>query len=187
MRLLLWVLSPVLAWATVQVLGRIPVGPFLALTPARTAFGRAVSVALPIAGVLGIATVLSLSHGAWLLIAAFVVAAVVAIGCGIAYATLWWPIVLGGVLVGMGLWFAWLPHLSTRAVRIDPQSLQPPILVVGSFAVIMLAFVSSVVAIEALQALTPPERPAGHPRAGGSQLPGPPKRHRRIGPSRRRR
>jgi hypothetical protein len=184
-RLLLWVLAPVLAWTAAQVLGRIPVGPFLALTPARTAFGRSVSVALLLTGVLGIATVLSLSYGTWLLIAAIVVAAVVAIGCGIAFVTLWWPAALGGSLVGMGLGFAWLPHVSPWAVRIDAQSAQAPILIVGGFGLVALAFASTVVTIEALQALKPPEQPVGHPRDGGSQPLSPPKRRRRFGKSRR--
>src|SRR5215213_6607466 len=102
-RLLLWLLQPVLSWAVVQVLGRIPVWPFLALTPARTAFGRSVSVALLLTGLLGIVALLSLSHDTSHLIAAIIVAAVVAVGCGIAYATLWWPAALGGALLGLDL------------------------------------------------------------------------------------
>jgi hypothetical protein len=178
-RLLLRLLAPALAWPVVQVLGRIPVGPFLALTPARTAFGRSVSVALVLTCVLGIVTVLSLTYGTWLLIATILVAAVVTIGCGIAYATLWWPAALGGSLVGMGVWFASLPHLSPGAVRIDAQSPQAPILVVGGFGLLLLAFMSTTATIDALQALTPPEPPVGRPQHRGSQPLGAPKRRRR--------
>ena len=186
-RLLLWLLQPVLAWSVVQVFGRIPAWPFLALTPARTAFGRSVSVALLLTGILGIVALQSLSSGTSLLIAAIVVAAVVTVGCGIAYATLWWPAALGGALLGMGLGLAWLPHLSPWALRIDGQSAQVPILIVGGFGLFMLAFLSTAITVDALQALKPPEPPVGHPRKGGTQSLGAPKRRRKSRKSRGRR
>jgi len=186
-RLLLWLLAPVLSWTAVQVLGRIPVWPFLALTPSHTALGRSASVAVLLTGVLGIVTVLSLSYGTWLLIGAIIVAAVVTVGCGIAYATLWWPAALAGALLSMGIGFAWLPHLSPWAVRIDGESAQVPILIAGGFGLVMLAFVSTAVTIDALQALTSPEQPVGRPQKGGSPPLGAPKRRRRSGKSRGRR
>ena len=100
---LLPLLAPVIAWTVAHVFGWIPAWPFLALTPARTPFGRSASVALLLAGLLGIVALLSLSSGTWLLIAAIVVAAVVTVGCGRAFATLWWPATLAGALLGLGL------------------------------------------------------------------------------------
>ncbi len=138
-------------------------------------------------GILGIVALRSLSSGTSLLIAAIVVAAVVTIGCGIAYATLWWPAALGGALLGMGLGLAWLPHLSPWALRIDGQSAQVPILIVGGFGLFMLAFLSTAITVDALQALKPPEQPVGHPRKGGTQSLGVPKRRRRARKSRGRR
>src|SRR4051794_15215956 len=78
-------LEPDLTPVVLQVLGRIPVGPFLALTPARTPFGRSASVAVLLVALLGSVTVLSLTHGTWLLITALILAAVVAVGCALAY------------------------------------------------------------------------------------------------------
>jgi hypothetical protein len=185
--LLLRLLAPVIAWAAVQVFGRIPAWPFLALTPARTAFGRSVSVALLLTGVLGIVALLSLSFGTSLLIAAIIVAAIVTVGCGRAFATFWWPVTLGGALLGMGLGLAWLPRLSPWALRIDGQSEQTPILIVGGFGLVALAFLSTAVTVDALQALKSPEQPVGHPRKGVSQPLGAPKRRRRSGKSQGRR
>jgi hypothetical protein len=185
--LLLRLPAPVIAWTVVQVFGRIPAWPFLALTPARTAFGRSASVALLLAGVLGIVALLSLSSGTWLHIAAIIMAAGVTVGCGRAFATFWWPATLGGALLGMGLGLAWLPRFSPWALRIDGQSAQVPILIVGGFGLIALAFLSTAMTVEALQALKPPEQPAGHPGKGGSQPLGSPKRRRRSGKSRDRR
>ena len=185
--LLLRLLAPVIAWTAVQVFGRIPAWPFLALTPARTAFGRSVSVAVLLAGLLGIVALLSLSSGTWLLIAAIIVAAVVAVGGGRAFATFWWPAALGGALVGMGLGLAWLPHLSPWALRIDGESEQVPILIVGGFGLVALAFLSTAMTVDALQALKLRENPVGRPRKRAKHLLGAPKRRRRSGTSRGRR
>ena len=184
---LLKLLAPVIAWVVVQVFGRIPAWPFLALTPARTAFGRSVSVAVLLAGLLGIVALLSLSSGTWLLIAAIIVAAVVAVGGGRAFATFWWPAALGGALLGMGLGLAWLPRVSPWALRIDGQREQVPILIVGGFGLVALAYLSTIMTVNALQALTLPEQPVGHPRNGGRQPLGALKRRRRSGKSRVRR
>lgn len=158
-------LAPVLLW---QVVRRIPAWPFLALTPARTAFGRSVSVAVLLAGVLGFVALLSLWSGTWLLIVAIIVAAGVTVGCGRAFAMFWWPAALAGPLLGMGLGLAWLPRLAPWALRIDEQSAQMPILSVGSFGLVALAFFSTAMTVEALQALKSAEQPIEHPRKGGS-------------------
>ena len=184
---LLWLLAPVIAWTVAHVFGRIPAWPFLALTPARTPFGRSASVALLLAGLLGIVALLSLSSGTRLLIAAILVAAVVTVGCGRAFATLWWPATLAGALLGLGLGLAWLPHLSPWALRIDTQSEQTPILIVGGFGLVVLAFLSTTMTLDALQALEPPEQPVGYSGKGGSQPLAAPKRRRRSGKSRGRR
>jgi hypothetical protein len=151
--LVLKLLSPVLAWAGVQVFGRLPAWPFLALTPARSAMGRSLSVALLLAGLLGLIALISLSSGTWVLIVAMIVAAGVVIGCGRAFATMWWPAAMAGALLTMGIALATLPKLSPWALTIDGQSEQAPILTVGGFSLVILAFVSSAMSISALRQL----------------------------------
>ena len=150
---LLALLAPVLARAGVQVFGRMPAWPFLALTPARTAVGRSVSVALLVAGLLGLTALQSLSTGSSLLVAAYALAAIVAIGCGRAFATFWWPAALGAALVGMGIGLAVFPRVSPWAMRIDDGGAQPVILLVGGFGVVWIAFLATGMTIGALQQL----------------------------------
>jgi hypothetical protein len=174
--LLLKLLSPVLAWAGVQAFARLPAWPFLALTPARSPVWRSLSVALLLAGLLGLVALISLSRGTWLLI----VAAGVVIGCGRAFATMWWPGAMAGALLAMGIGLATLPKISPWALTIGGQSEQAPILTVGGFALVILAFVTSAMSISALRQLAsrsqPPDesRPVEEPR---SQIA--PKRRRR--------
>ena len=182
--LLLKLLAPILGWLGVQAFGRVPAWPFLALTPARTAIGQSVSVAVLLAGLLGLSTLLSLSAGPWLLIAAYVVASVVAIGCGRAFATLWWPAALAGALLGMGLGLAALPRLSARALRIDGPGNQPTTLFVGSVGMLWLAFLASGFTIGAVQRLGPPEPSSPRPRKASREPLDQPKRRRRPGRSR---
>ena len=177
-------LAPVLAWAGVQGFGRIPAWPFLALTPARTAFWQSVTVAILLAGLIGLSTLLSLSAGPWLLIVAYVLAAVVAIGCGRAFATLWWPAALAGALLGMVLGLAALPRLSARALSIDGPGNQPTILFAGSVVVLWLAFLASDFTIGAMQRLEASDHAATSPREASRVPLGRPKRRRRPGRSR---
>lgn len=186
--LVLKLLSPVLAWAGVQAFGRLPAWPFLALTPARSPVWRSMSVALLLAGLLGLVALISLSSGTWLLIVAMIVAAVVVIGCGRAFATMWWPAAIAGALLAMGSGLATLPKVSPWALTIDGRSEQAPILTVGGFGLVILAFVSSAMASSALRRIAPllhpPEepQPVPEPREHGA-----PKRRRRSRKGRRRR
>jgi hypothetical protein len=118
-RLIFWLLRlgivalpPVLAWFGTHVVGRMPPGPFLALTPASTAIGRSLTAALLVSGSVGLAAYLSLVVGTWVLVLAMIAAAAVAVGCGRAFATFWWPAALAGSLLGMGLVLAYVPAVS---------------------------------------------------------------------------
>ena len=173
--LVLKLLSPVLAWAGVQAFGRLPAWPFLALTPARSALWRSLSVALLLAGLMGLAALISLLSGAWVLMVAMVVAAGVVIGCGRAFATMWWPAAMAGALLAMGVALATLPKMSPWALTIDGQSEQAPILTVGGFGLVILAFVSSAMSISALRQLASRSQPPGESRPvkdpGGQSAP----------------
>ena len=155
-----WLLLPVIAWVVQQVLGRIPCGPFLALTPATTAFGRSASVAAMLTGCIWIVAALSSGSGGWLTMA-FMVAAVVAVGGGLAYATLWWPACLTATFLVMAIELDWLPHLSPFAVRVNEDIVHT--LAIGSFGIVLLAFLTAAIAIDTLRPRTPPERSPNNP------------------------
>lgn len=154
------VLEPLVTWIIVQILGRIPRWPFLALTPARTACGRSVTVAVMVAGLLGIVAVLSPASGPWLS-AALIAAAVVVVGGGLAYATLWWPAALAGALLGVGLGLDLLPYLSPWAARLDEPTMRT--LVLGAGGLVLLAFLSTAIAIDALRPRALPKRSPNNP------------------------
>lgn len=158
--LLEWVLLPVVTWMTRQVLGRIPLRPFLALTPARTAWGRSASVAAMMTGILWIVAALSSGSGWWLTVA-FVIAAIVAVGGGLAYATLWWPACLTAALLIMAIGLDWLPHLSPNAVQINESTVHT--LAIGGFGIVMLAFLTAAIAIDALRPRSAPARSPNNP------------------------
>jgi hypothetical protein len=153
-------LPPVLGWFGTHVVGRVPAGPFLALTPARTDIGRSLTAAILLSGSIGLIAYLSLAVGTWVLVLALIAAAAVAVGCGRAFATYWWPVALAGSLLGMGLVLAYGPAVSPWAFGNEPEMLPLQLLLWGGLTVVFLAFWASYVTINALDALAEIERNA---------------------------
>jgi hypothetical protein len=94
-------------WATVRLLRPIPTRPFLALTPAKTALGRSLTVAPLLAGALGMTVLASLSFGAWVLRPSILLITFVGVGCSRSYITAWWPSSLAASLLLLGYGFVW--------------------------------------------------------------------------------
>ena len=156
-RALFWLVArlifPVLAWIGIQVLGRLPPEPFLALTPTHSAIHRSLTMAALLAGVLGLAALLSVSAGTWVLAVALVAVGFVAIGCARAFASFWWPVILAAALVLLGLGLALLPNVSPSAISIARRGEIPLVLFVGGLAIFIATFWASTVTVGAMERL----------------------------------
>jgi hypothetical protein len=132
-----------------HVLRRIPAKPFLAMTPATTPLGRALTVAPIMAGVLGMAALVARSDGDWLLLPAIVVLVFVSIGCSRSFATLWWPAALGASLFILGQGLALLSSLLPQfwKITLEPGSPAALGLIGGAAAMFASALWSTIVVV----------------------------------------